>query len=83
METERLILELKVNFGVRVSDNINKNRNAEEVRAAAATLYVMLGGSNCDRLGDTLVAFMDKNVLKITKGGWRPTRQAVEVGAYG
>ncbi len=66
-----------MNFGVRVSDNINKNRNAEEVRASAATLYVMLGGSNCDRLGDTLVA-MDKTVLKITKGGWRPTRQAVE-----
>ncbi len=53
-----------MNFGVRVSDNINKNQNAEEVRvAAAATLYVMLGGSNYDRLGDTLVA-MDKNVLK-------------------
>jgi hypothetical protein len=32
MIVERLILELKVNFGVRVSDNINKNPNAEEVR---------------------------------------------------
>ncbi len=61
---ERLILELKVNFGVRVSDYIKKNRDAEEVRAAAATIYVMLGGSNCDRLGDTLVA-MGKTVLKM------------------
>jgi hypothetical protein len=37
----------------------------------------MLGGSNSDRLGDTLQA-MGKRVFKVTKSGWRPTRQAVE-----
>jgi hypothetical protein len=73
---ETLIGELKVNFGVKVSGNIILDREGEEV-VVASTVYVMLGGSNCDRLGDTLAA-MGKEVLKVTKGGWRPTRQAVD-----
>jgi hypothetical protein len=37
----------------------------------------MLGGSICDRLGDTL-AEMGKTVAKLTQSGWGPTRQNVE-----
>jgi hypothetical protein len=75
---EVLVEELRVNFGVRVSENIDQDRTVTvEVKT---TGYVMLGGSNCGRLGDVLKA-MGKRVVKITAGGWRPTRQNVEAMA--
>jgi hypothetical protein len=72
---ETLVEELRTNFGVRVSENIDQDRSVTVV--VQTTRYVMLGGSNCDRLGDVLKA-MGKRVVKITAGGWRPTRQNVE-----
>jgi hypothetical protein len=77
MIVEQLITELRMNFGLRLSINIILDRSVGGEEVVAATTYVMLGGSNCDRLGDTLQA-MGKNVIKVTQSGWRPTRQAVE-----
>ncbi len=74
---EQLIMDLKMNFGVRISFNLILDRSAGGETEVVSTSYVMLGGSNCDRLGDTLLA-MGKRVLKLTQSGWRPTRQAVE-----
>ncbi len=62
-------------FGVRVSENLCMDRNV--VVQTTATVYRMLGGSHCDRLGDTLAA-MEKTVVKLTQSGWRPTKQNVE-----
>ncbi len=39
---------------------------------------MVIGASNADRLGDTLIS-MGKAVVKITKGGWRPTKKCVDV----
>jgi hypothetical protein len=36
--------------------------------------YAVLGGSNADRLGDAMIA-MGKDVVKITKSGWRPSKK--------
>jgi hypothetical protein len=66
-----------MNFGMRLSLNLILDRSAGGEIVVATTTYVMLGGSNCDRLGDTLQA-MGKRVVKVTQSGWRPTRQAVE-----
>jgi hypothetical protein len=74
---EQLITDLKTNFGVRISLNLVLDRSAGGEAEVVSTSYVMLGGSNCDRLGDTLQA-MGKRVFKVTQSGWRPTRQAVE-----
>jgi hypothetical protein len=38
---------------------------------------VVLGGSNADRLGDAMAA-MGKDVVKVTKSGWRPSKKGVE-----
>ncbi len=74
---ERLqISELKVNFRVKVSSHIILDRSAEEA-VVTSTVYMKLGGSNCDRMRDMLSA-MGKQVLEVTKRGWRPTRQAME-----
>jgi len=74
---EQLVTDLKTNFGLRLSFNIIMDRSVGGEVVVATTTYVMLGGSNCDRLGDTLQA-MGKRVMKVTQSGWRPTRQAVE-----
>jgi hypothetical protein len=58
-----LIEELRINFGVRVSESIDQDRSVTVV--VQTTMYVMLGGSNCDRLGDVLKA-MGKRVVKLT-----------------
>ncbi len=39
--------------------------------------YAVLGGSNADRLGDAIAA-MGKDVVKVTKSGWRPSKKGVE-----
>ncbi len=39
--------------------------------------YAVWGGSNADRLGDAMIA-MGKDVVKITKSGWRPSKKGVE-----
>ncbi len=38
--------------------------------------YAVLGASNADRIGDVLEE-MKKDVIKLTKGGWRPSKQGV------
>jgi hypothetical protein len=77
MIVEQLITDLKTNFGLRLSFKVILDRSVGGEDVVATTTYVMLGGSNCDRLGDTLQA-MGKRVMKVTQSGWRPTRQAVE-----
>jgi hypothetical protein len=72
---ERLVEDLRRNFGVRVSENLCMDRCVAV--QTSATVYRMLGGSHCDRLGDTLAA-MGKTVVKLIQSGWRPTRQNVE-----
>ncbi len=72
---ERLVEDLQRNFGVRVSENLCMDRCVAV--QTTATVYRMLGGSHCDRLGDTL-AVMGKTVVMLTQSGWRPTRQNVE-----
>jgi hypothetical protein len=62
---------------VRLSLNLILDRSAGGEAEVVSTSYVMFGGSNCDRLDDTLLA-MGKRVFKVTQSGWRPTRQAVE-----
>jgi hypothetical protein len=69
---ETLVEELRTNFGVRVSKNIGQDRSVTVV--VQTTRYVMLCGSNCCRLGHMLKA-NGKRVVKITSGGWRPTRR--------
>ncbi len=60
---------------MRVSENTDQDRSVTVV--LQTTRYVMLCGSNCGRLGHMLKA-MGKRVVKITSGGWRPTRRNVE-----
>jgi hypothetical protein len=61
---ERLVEDLRRNFGVRVSENLCIDRCVAV--QASAIVYRMLGGSHCDRLGDTLAA-MGKKVVKLTQ----------------
>jgi hypothetical protein len=39
--------------------------------------YAVLGGSNADRLGDAMKV-MGKDVVKVTRSGWRPSKKGVE-----
>ncbi len=38
---------------------------------------MVMGGSNADRVGDMLEE-RGKDVIKLTKGGWRPSKQGVQ-----
>ena len=67
--------ELRQNFGVRVSGNLDYSREGGEEKPVYK--YAVLGGSNADRLGDAMVA-MGKDVVKVTKSGWRPSKKGVE-----
>jgi hypothetical protein len=53
---EQLITDLKTNFGVRVNYNIMLDRSCGGEVEVATKSFVLLGGSNSDRLGDTLQA---------------------------
>jgi hypothetical protein len=72
---DMLVRELKMNYGVRVSEKLDHGRD-RTVRSGVDE-YVVIGASNADRLGDTLIS-MGKAVVKITKGGWRPTKKGVD-----
>ncbi len=69
-----LVGELRINFGARISSNLALDRNGNG--AGRTWEYVMIGGSNCERLGDVL-AKMGRKVTKVTSKGWRPTKQGV------
>jgi hypothetical protein len=72
---DQLWLELRQNFGIRVSGNLDHSRAGGEEKPVFK--YAVLGGSNADRLGDAMVA-MGKDVVKVTKSGWRPSKKGVE-----
>jgi hypothetical protein len=79
VEGEQIILgtlteELRRNFGVKVSGRLEMERG--EGKEKPVYKYAVLGASNADRLGDVLVG-MKKDVVKVTKGGWRPSKQGV------
>ena len=69
-----LLEELKTNFGVRTSKNIEFSREGTVERPVYK--YAVIGGSNADRIGDVLKE-MGKDVVKVTKSGWRPSKQGV------
>jgi hypothetical protein len=70
-----LMLELRENFGVKISSNLNMSRNRTGGRNARR--YLMVGGSNAGRLGDVLEA-MGRKVDKACIKGWRPTKTGVK-----
>jgi hypothetical protein len=72
---DTLVEELRQNFGVRVSSRLILSREGGEGRPV--TKYVVMGGSNADRVGDMLEE-RGKDVIKLTKGGWRPSKQGVQ-----
>jgi hypothetical protein len=72
---DQLWMELRQNFGVRVSGNLDLSREGAVEKPVFK--YAVLGGSNADRLGDAMVA-MGKDVIKVTKSGWRPSKKGVE-----
>jgi len=69
-----LVGELRTNFGARLSSNLVMDRNGNG--GGRVWEYVMIGGSNSERLGDVL-AKMGRKVTKVTSKGWRPTKQGV------
>ena len=71
---DTLVLELRTNFGVRVSSKLQYSR--EGGREVPVYKYAVIGGSNADRVGDVLKE-MGKDVVKVTKKGWRPSKQGV------
>jgi hypothetical protein len=70
-----LVEEVRTNFGVRVSRNLDLAREGGRVQPEYK--YVIIGASNADRVGD-IMKELGKDVLKITKGGWRPSKKGVE-----
>ncbi len=70
-----LVDELRINFGVRVSQSLDMAREGGKVQPEYK--YAVLGASNADRVGD-VIKEMGKDVLKITKGGWRPSKKGVD-----
>jgi hypothetical protein len=72
---DHLMDELRVNFGVRVSGSLDYSREGGAVQTVYK--YAVLGGSNADRLGDAMTA-LGKDVIKLTKSGWRPSKKGVE-----
>jgi hypothetical protein len=71
----QLVRDLKDNFGVRVSEKLVLDRDYEAVRVENE--YVVWGGSNAGRLADVM-GKMGLKVVKVTQGGWRPSKQSVE-----
>jgi hypothetical protein len=71
---ESLVGELKDNFGVRISRCLQFSRAGTVEQPVHK--YAVIGGSNADRIGDVLKD-MKKDVVKITKSGWRPSKQGV------
>ncbi len=74
MIVETLVEELRTNFGVRVSSQLGMVR--EGGKAQPTHKYVVIGASNADRVADILKA-SSKDVIKVTKGGWRPSKTGV------
>ncbi len=74
MIVETLVDELRTNFGVRVSSQLGMLREGGKVQPTFK--YVVIGASNADRVGDILKA-SGKDVIKVTKGGWRPSKAGV------
>ena len=72
---ESLVEELRVNFGARLSRHLCLDR--ESKGGNVQIKYLVVGASNAGRLSDVM-ARLGKDVVKVTKGGWRPTRQGVE-----
>ncbi len=71
---ETLVEELHTNFGVRVSISIGISREGDKVQPTFK--YAVIGASNADRVGDILKE-SGKDVVKLTKGGWRPSKKGV------
>ncbi len=65
---DTLVEELGYNFGVRVSSKLQLSREGGDGKPV--TKYTVMGGSNADRVGDVLEE-RGKDVIKLTKGGWR------------
>jgi hypothetical protein len=72
---DTLVEELRYNFGVRVSGRLQLSREGGEGKPVIQ--YAVLGGSNADRIGEVLKE-RGKDVIKLTKGGWRPSKQGVQ-----
>jgi hypothetical protein len=70
-----LVDELHTNFGVRLSGSLDHSREGRMLQTVYK--YAVLGGSNVHRLGDAMIA-MGKDVVKLTKSGWRPSKKGVE-----
>jgi hypothetical protein len=71
----QLVKDLKDNFGVRVSEKLVLDREYEAARVENE--YVVWGGSNAGRLAEVMLK-MGLKVVKVTQGGWRPSKQSVE-----
>jgi hypothetical protein len=72
---DTLVEELRYNFGVRVSSKLQLSREGRDGKPV--TKYAVMGRSNADRVGDVLEE-RGKDVIKLTKGGWRPSKQGVQ-----
>jgi hypothetical protein len=70
----QLVGELRSSFGVRVSQKLVLDR--EKVEAVVENEYVVWGSSIGGRLADVMTK-MGFKVVKVTAGGWRPTKQSV------
>jgi hypothetical protein len=70
----QLVSELRSSLGVRVSGKLILDR--EQVEAVVENEYEIWGSINGGRLADVM-AKMGFKVVKVTSGGWRPTKQSV------
>jgi hypothetical protein len=70
----QLVGELRSSFGVRVSQRLVLDR--ERVEAVVENEYVVWGSSNGGRLADVMIK-MGFKVVKVTEGGWRPSKVSV------
>ncbi len=71
---DSLVRELQVNFGAKISNNLAMDRSAAGL--GKSLKYIIIGGSNGDRLGDVLMK-MGREVTKVTSPGWRPNKAGV------
>jgi hypothetical protein len=63
---DSLVRELQVNFGAKISNNLAMDRSAAGL--GKSLKYIIIGGSNGDRLGDVLMK-MGREVTKVTSSG--------------
>jgi hypothetical protein len=73
----QLVEDLRENFGVPLSENLDFSRGAAACGGGKSTKYMLIGGNGAQRLGEALKN-RGKKVSFVTHGGWRANKAGVE-----